>query len=323
MGRVNIWGGLLPEVQAAIAEENRIADETLADLGLSEADPNDAALQRKLYNANRAYWNEGGPTMADRKDLSVGAHGGELPIRIHYPVKDQPLPALVFLHGGGYVLGNLETHDRIMRQLAADSGCAVVGVDYRLAPEVRFPACFDDALTAVEWVAEHGGDHDLDVGRIAIGGDSAGAALSLAAMMHLRDQSRAIIKVGLLYYGAYGLRDSRSRRLYGGVEDGLSPETLAFFKRSLLGPGRPPEDWRLNMLNQSVAGLPPLLIGPVEMDPLRDDSDTLQELCKDSAVPHEYHLFTGVLHGFLHMSRMVGAARTALALGGDFLRRHV
>ena len=225
--------------------------------------------------------------MKQQSDLIIDGPGGALPLRIHYPRADHPLPTLIFLHGGGWVLGNLDTHDRIMRQLAADSGFAIAGVDYRLAPEHRFPAANEDSLAAVEWIAENGADLGLDTARLAIGGDSAGAALSLSTLMTLRDQGRDILNAGLLYYGAFGLRDSRSRRLYGGEEDGLSRENLAFFRKSLLGPGRPPDDWRLNMLDRPVAGLPPLFIGPIEMDPLRDDSDALSELCVDAAVDHQ------------------------------------
>jgi len=323
MARLHIENRLLPEVASALREENRIAAEVLGTLGIAEADPNDADQQRTLYNANRAFWNDGGPSMKEQADLTIDGPGGALPLRIHYPRPERPLPALVFLHGGGWVLGNLDTHDRIMRQLAADSGFAIVGVDYRLAPEHRFPAACEDALAAVEWIAKNGADLGLDTGRLAVGGDSAGAALSLSTLMTLRDQGRDVLNAGLLYYGAFGLRDSRSRRLYGGEEDGLSKENLAFYRKSLIGPGRPPDDWRLNMLDRPVVNLPPLFIAPIEMDPLRDDSDCLSELCVDAAVPHDYHLFKGVLHGFLHMSRMVDAARDALALGADFLNRHV
>lgn len=306
----------------ALAEEERIASTVAAGHGGAPAS-DDVVGQRRLYNANRAFWNEGGPAMADSVDLSIDGAGGDLALRIHYPVEDRPLPALIFLHGGGWVLGNLDTHDRIMRQLAADSGMAVVGVDYRLAPEAPFPCANEDAALAVQWLAENGGNFGLDVAKLAIGGDSAGAALSLGTLHYFKDRHPDLLKAGLLYYGAYGLRDSRSRRLFGGAEDGLSPENLAFFRDCLLAPGAAKPDWRLDLLSRDVAGLPPLFIGPVECDPLRDDSDALSELCVDAGVPHDYQLFKGVLHGFLHMSRMVDTAREALALGGAFLRRHV
>ena len=322
MARVDISSRLSSQIKDALAEEERIAASVAAAVGAKPA-ADDVAGQRRLYNANRAFWNEGGPAMADRVDLTIDGPGGDLPLRIHYPVDDRPLPALIFLHGGGWVLGNLDTHDRIMRQLAADSGMAVVGVDYRLAPEAPFPCANEDAAVAVHWLAENGADLGLDVDRLAIGGDSAGAALSLGTLHIFKEERPNLLKAGLLYYGAYGLRDSRSRRLFGGEEDGLSAENLAFFRDCLMAPGAAKPDWRLNLLSRDVAGMPPLFIGPVECDPLRDDSDALSELCVDAGIPHDYHLFKGVLHGFLHMSRMVDASREALALGGAFLRRHV
>lgn len=322
MARVDITSRLSDQLKEALAEEAKLAAAVVAELGGMPA-ANDVAAQRRLYNANRAFWNEGGPAMADRVDLTIDGPGGDLPLRIHYPVEDRPLPALIFLHGGGWVLGNLDTHDRIMRQLAADSGMAVVGVDYRLAPEAPFPAGNDDAVVAVQWLAENGGSLGLDVDRFAIGGDSAGAALSLGTLHYFKANQPDLLKAGLLYYGAYGLKDSRSRRLFGGAEDGLSAENLAFFRDCLLAPGAAPPDWRMDLLGQDVTGMPPLFIGPVECDPLRDDSDALSELCVDAGVPHDYQLYKGVLHGFLHMSRMVDTAREALAQGGAFLRRHV
>lgn len=306
----------------ALAEEAKIAASVASQHGGAPA-ADDVVAQRRLYNANRAFWNEGGPAMADRVDLTIDGPGGDLALRIHYPVESRPLPTLIFLHGGGWVLGNLDTHDRIMRQLAADSGMAVAGVDYRLAPEAPFPCANEDAVVAVQWLAENGGDLGLDTDRLAIGGDSAGAALSLGTLHIFQNQRPGLLKAGLLYYGAYGLRDSRSRRLFGGVEDGLSAKNLAFFRTCLMAPGAAKPDWRLDLMSRDVTGLPPLFIGPIECDPLRDDSDTLSELCVDAGVPHDYHLFKGVLHGFLHMSRMVDASREALALGGAFLRRHV
>lgn len=315
MARVDIAGRLSPEMQAVIARQAEIVAET----GIVWQ-PGDVGAMRALYDADRAFWNRGGPEMAATVDAVVPGPAGDIPVRIHRPLDDAAAPALVYLHGGGWVVGNLDTHDRIMRQLAHDGGFAVVGVDYRLAPEAKFPAPFEDCFAAVDAIAARAADWRIDGARLAVGGDSAGAHMALAALLRQRDRGDDALKAGLLCYGAYGLRDSRSRRIYGGPEDGLTEDDLAFFLDTLMtDPARQARDPLYNLLAADMAGLPPLFVAAAEIDPLIDDSVALVALLEAAGLDHVYAEYPGVLHGFLHYGRMMAVSRKALADCAAFL----
>ena len=188
---------LAPEMAAAITESQRLYAEIAAARGPIAAD--DLAAQRAAYDHERAFWNALKPDLAAVEAVSLPGPAGAIAGRLYRPSTARPLPALLFFHGGGWVLGNLETHDRIMRLLAGKSGAIVLAVDYRLAPEHKFPACYDDALAALRHVARHGAGWGIDPSRLAIGGDSAGANLSLATCLALGPAERAAVKLQLLY----------------------------------------------------------------------------------------------------------------------------
>jgi len=262
--------------------------------------------------------------MAATEEARVPGPAGAIPLRIHRPSDAPVLPALLYFHGGGWVVGTLDTHDRIMRQLARDSGFAVIGIDYRLAPEAKFPAPFEDCFVAIDGIAGHAGEWGLDADRLAVGGDSAGAHMALASLQRLHARYDARLRAGLLYYGAFGLRDSRSRRLYGGPEDGLTEDDLAFFQNTLMSdPARQVRDPRYNLLGNDMAGLPPVFVAAAEIDPLIDDSLALVALLEAAGIDHVYAEYPGVLHGFLHYGRMMETSLRAIADGAAFLRDKV
>ncbi len=317
MGLIDVRPLLDAEAVEALEASARIAAEH------PSPDPADIRAVRAAYERDRAFWNEGGPQPAHRQDFEIDGGGHPVPIRFYKPSSesDRPLPLLVFLHGGGFILGSLDTHDRIARCLCDASGWAVAQVDYRLAPECKFPGQIEDCLAAVAALRDRAETLGIDPSQIAIGGDSAGANLSLACLVHLRDKGAPGI-AGLLYYGAFGLRDGASRRLYGGPEDGLTPQEMEVYINSYL---RKPEDRldpRYNLIETDLAGLPPLQIHEVTLDPIADDSRALGQVLKSVGVPHEHHLHDGVLHGFLHQGRMVKKARDALGCGAAFLKQH-
>ena len=233
MGLVDIRRRLDPEARAALEASERIADAHPRPV------PTDIPAVRAAYDRDRAFWNEGGPMPRHRLDVEIDRGPHSIPVRLYKPEDDGiPPPVLVFLHGGGFILGGLDSHDRIARHLCVASGWAVAQVDYRLAPECKFPGQIEDCIAAVAALRARAGEFGIDAARLAVGGDSAGAHLALATLIQLRDK-HAPGAAGLLYYGAFGLRDSASRRLYGGVEDGLTEEEMEVYMAAYL---RGPED---------------------------------------------------------------------------------
>jgi len=308
-----------PEMAAALAESQRLYAEIAAERGPIAAD--DLAAQRAAYDHERAFWNALKPDLAAVEALELPAPGGAIAGRLYRPGAARPLPALLYFHGGGWVLGNLDSHDRIMRLLAEKSGAIVIGVDYRLAPEHKFPACYDDALAAIGHVARQGAAWGVDPARLAVGGDSAGANLAVATCLGLAPAARAAVRLQLLYYGAFGLLDSASQRRFSGEGEGLTRADMARYRAWLSRSPGDLQDPRFDNLSADLAGLPPAFIAAAELDPLLDDSRTLAALLGEAGVGNELIVYPGVLHGFLHYSRMVAIAMRALDDGAAALRK--
>ena len=274
---------------------------------------------RRRYRQERRFWNEDRPELPRVVDESIPGPVGSVPIRLYYPSEDRPLPALVFAHGGGWIMGDLDTHDKIMRLLALSAGVVVVGIDYSLSPEQTFPVALEECLALCSALAERCSAWGLDPARLAMAGDSAGANLTLGTLLSLKSSGSDLLKAGLLYYGGFGLEQSDSRRRYGG--DGMSARDLAFYSRCYLGDEADRNDPRWHGLRADLTGLPPSFVAAAELDPLLDDSIALAARLEESGVRHELVVYTGVLHGFLHTSRMVDKAQRAIDDGAAFLRR--
>lgn len=276
---------------------------------------------RKIFEAGHGAWSEPRPPLAEIIDRKIDGPAGPLAIRIYRPDTTPRRPAMLYLHGGGWTFGSIETHDRIMRVLARESGAVVVGVDYRLAPEHPYPAGADDALAALEWLLAGGAGESVDPGRLALGGDSAGANLALAALLSSRAPA---IRTAVLFYGcyvprfdtsshqrngsgAYGLTTTRMR-WYWGNHLGKEPATTT----SLAAPGR-----------ASLEGLPPLYLNAAALDPLLDDTLEFANRLAASGVRYRLDVFPGVVHGFLQMNRDLAPARAALEAAGRHLTDHL
>jgi acetyl esterase len=300
------------EMLAALAESQRLyAGEIL--------DWRNLPAFRAAYERERRFWNREGPSLPEVRDLSIPGPHGPILLRLYCPSRNELLPALLYLHGGGFVLGNLDTHDRIMRILAARSGAAVLGVDYRLAPEHKFPVQLDEIAATLEWLAGHGAELGIDAKRLALGGDSAGAHLSLGTAIAFLGKSPQI-KALLLYYGNFGLIDSMSMRLCANDLDGVKPTDLAFYRDCYLRSPSDHEDPRLDCLSANLAGLPPAYLLALELDTLRDDSLTLAALLGRAGAPCRLTRHDGVLHGYLHYNRVIPKAMQALEEGAAALR---
>ena len=286
--------------------------------------PWDTEAYRRQYNLSRAYWNRNGPVMAQTRDLTIDHEGKSIPCRIHYPKtqNESNLPALIFFHGGGWVVGNLDTHDRIMRELAHRSSHAVLGVDYPLSPETRFPDSYHDALHIAETVLSDGERFSLAPGAVSLGGDSAGAHISLYCALQLRKSSLPSIRALILIYGAFGLLDSASRRLFGDNDVGFSNASMDFYIQALMGDDVDPVTGGYDLLGNDLAGLPPSLITTCSLDLLRDDGVALAELMSRANVVNELVNYDGVLHGYVHMSEQVSDAVDTLERCADWLKVH-
>ncbi len=283
------------------------------------------AAMREAYIKERRFWNEGGPEMLRKEDVSVATRHGAVTARIYQAV-EKPVSTLYFIHGGGFLVGNNDTHDRIMRILAEKTGATVIGVDYTLSPEARHPQPIEEVADVVAYFHAHQAEHGIDASKISFAGDSAGAYLSMASVLWIRDKAVAcgeIVSV-LLYYGLFGLRDGRSRQLYGGTWDWLRPEDLKSYEDAYLADASQIEDPYYCLFNCDLKkAVPPAFVISAEYDPLSDDSVALAQLLK--AYGHEVHFeeYPGVLHAFLHFSRMMPEAMKALEEGAAFLKAHL
>jgi acetyl esterase len=295
-----------PQMLAAI-EINRAAggrDRPVADTPVPEL--------RRLYAAERAGWNAERPEVAEVRDDSVEGPAGPVPVRLYHPRPGTTLTALLYFHGGGWVVGSNDTHDRIMRLLALKSGRAVLGVDYRLAPEAKFPVQIDEALAACRALRARASDWGLAAEAPVLSGDSAGAQIALAAALSLRDVGDVMPGGLALFYGVYGLRDSRARRVFDGSRYGLSGRDIDFYWSQYVRDAADLADPRLDLLSAELAGLPPAFLGVAALDPLLDDNLAMAERLRAAGVPAELRVYPGMLHGFLHYSKLVARAMQAL-----------
>ena len=226
-----------------------------------------------------------------------------------------PLAVLVFFHGGGWVIGDLETHDVLCRQLTAGSGVSVVSVDYCLAPEHKFPAAVDDAWAATRWVVAHAGELAVDASRLAVGGDSAGGNLAAVVALLARGKGAPAIAVQVLIYPVADLVGET--RSYRDFAEGylLTREGMRWFIAHYLTAEAEAVDWRASPLRaQSLAGLPPALIVTAGFDPLRDEGEAYAERLREAGVRVDSVCYGGMIHGFVPMGRLLDTAGRAISL---------
>jgi acetyl esterase len=306
-----------PQVQAVIelvAKSGRPAYHTLS--------PKDA---RQLFLETRPASTPTPPEIGSVKNVVAETPAGAIPLRVYRPagvVATTPLPAYVYFHGGGWVIGDLETHDVLCRQLTAASGASVISVDYRLAPEHKFPAAADDAWAATRWVVAHAGELGLDAGRLAVGGDSAGGNLAAVVALMARDAGAPAIKLQVLIYPVTDvMRETRSYEDFG---EGymLTRDSMHWFIAHYLTSKDDARDWRVSPLRApSLAGLPPALIVTAGNDPLRDEGEMYAGRLRDAGGSVDYVCYGGMIHGFAGMGKLIDTAQRAVSLIGDSLRQ--
>jgi acetyl esterase len=257
------------------------------------------------------------------EDRTVPGPDGAIQVRLYHPDPSRPLPALIYFHGGGFVLCNLETHDRECRALANAAGCAVIAVEYRLAPEHRFPAAPEDGYAATHHVAAHPGEFGIDATRLAVGGDSAGGTLATVVALMARDRGGPPLVFQLLVYPQTDMTledDSASMREFG-RNHFLTLEAMQWFREQYFAR---PEDARhpyASPLLADVTELPPATIMTAECDPLRDQGEAYARKLEAAGVHVELRRYPGAIHLFFNLGGIVDAGRTALADAAAALRR--
>jgi acetyl esterase len=279
------------------------------------------AQARAFYRDRRAFTQPEPPAMAEVREL----HAGEVPLRLYRPAGTQGtdvLPVLVYFHGGGWTIGDLDTHDVLCRQLAQASGAAVVSVDYRLGPEQRFPAAVDDCVAATRWVREQARDLALDASRLAVGGDSAGGNLAAVVCLVLREAGEPLPAFQLLIYPATDMRAVAPSHTSNGQGYLLTRDSIAYYRGHYLADAAQWTDWRASpLLAPDHRGLPPALVLTAGFDPLRDEGLQYANALSAAGVPAQYVCFERQIHGFITMGRLLEEANTAVELCAGALRR--
>jgi len=304
-----------PQAQALI--------DLIAERGLPPTHTLTPPEARTFYRDRRAFSQPAPRPMAEVRDLAAPGPLGDIPLRLYRPAGvASPAPTLVYLHGGGWVIGDLDTHDVLCRQLADEAGCVVVAVDYRMGPEHRFPAAPDDCLAATRWLQAQAATLGLDASRMAVGGDSAGGNLAAVVCLAWRDAAEPLpLKFQLLIYPATDMRATAPSHTSNGQGYMLTSDTIAYFQGHYLSPAER-TDWRASpLLHGQLAGLPPALVLTAGFDPLRDEGRQFADALSAAGSSAQYVCFERQIHGFITMGRVIAEADTAVGLCALALRR--
>jgi acetyl esterase len=284
-----------------------------------------AAAARALYRETRGKLSAAPPEVACVTDLRATGPAGDIPVRLYRPLgssEGEALPVLVYFHGGGWTIGDLDTHDVPCREFANLARCAVVSVDYRLAPEHKFPAAFDDAVAATHWAHAHAGALGIDASRLAVGGDSAGGNLAAAVAIAFRDTwGPRIAMQTLVYPGTDMAADTPSHAAFA---EGymLTRDAILWFKDNYLRGPEDEADWRASPLRAGdLAGLPPAYVITAGFDPLLDEGRTYADRLRAAGVKVTYECFAGMIHGFVTMGGVIAAAHHAIYRASQGLKQ--
>jgi acetyl esterase len=292
-------------VYSAFQQAGRPAYETLT-----------ADEARAFYLQGRVVTNPEPPELKSVAPLAIPAPHGSIPARVYTPVKLRNTgglaPCLVFFHGGGWVIGDLDSHDVVCRKLAHEAELIVISVDYRLAPEHRFPAAVDDAVAATRWIAANAEQLGVDATRLMVGGDSAGGNLAAVVSLAARDGNGPKIVAQVLIYPATDFSMKHPSHAEPETSILLTHSVIRWFSNHYLN-GADITDWRASPARAAtLAGLPPAYVLTAGADPLRDEGDEYAERLKQAGVAVTYRHFPGQFHGFFTMGKLLQQANVAL-----------
>ncbi|MEJ8846957.1 alpha/beta hydrolase [Variovorax rhizosphaerae] len=284
-----------------------------------------AVEARAFYRERRAVTQPEPSAVAEVRELSAPGPAGAIPLRMYRPMGSQPadvLPVLVYYHGGGWVIGDLDTHDVLCRELSNGSGCAVIAVDYRLAPEHRFPAAVDDSWAATRWIRQEAASLGIDASRLAVGGDSAGGNLAAVMSIMARDAGDLPIAFQLLIYPGTDMRRGHASHTTNGKGYLLEADTITYFHDHYITDVAQDLDWRASpLLHKDLSKLPPALVITAGFDPLRDEGLDYADALATAGNRATYVCFERQIHGFITMGKVLDEANAAVALCAAELRR--
>jgi acetyl esterase len=289
----------------AFQEAGRPAYETLS--------PDEA---RGYFQAARVVTNPEPPELQSVTPLSISAPHGLIPARIYTPKMLRRAgglaPVLVFFHGGGWVIGDLDSHDVVCRKLADQGQLIVISVDYRLAPEHKFPAAVDDAIVATKWIADNATSLGIDAARLSVGGDSAGGNLAAVVAIAARDGNGPAISGQVLIYPAIDFAMTHPSHSEPETSILLTHSVIRWFRDHYLNGAADVHDWRASPARaKTLIGLPPAYVLTAGADPLRDEGDEYARSLQEAGVPVTYKHFPGQFHGFFTMGKLLQQADVA------------
>ncbi|MCP3466284.1 alpha/beta hydrolase [Bradyrhizobium sp. CCGUVB23] len=284
-----------------------------------------AAEARADYSQARFATNPEPPELARVEALAIPAPHGTIPARLYVPMKlrqrDGLSPALVFFHGGGWVIGDLDTHDVAARKLAVEGELIVISVDYRLAPEHKFPAAVDDAIAATHWIAANASALGIDASCLCVGGDSAGGNLAAVVAIAARNGNGPAIAGQVLIYPAVDFAMTHASHSEPETSLLLTHSVIRWFRDHYLNGTADTHDWRASPARApTLVGLPPAYVLTAGGDPLRDEGDDYAQRLKVAGVPVTYRHFPGQFHGFFTMGKLLPQADVAAKEIGAWLR---
>jgi acetyl esterase len=279
--------------------------------------------QRQIYSAWCRDWSGARPADIAVADLLISAAQADIPVRLYRPrQRTGRLPVILYLHGGGWILGDCDSHDQVTAGMAAATQCAVLSVDYRLAPEHRFPAAFDDSYAALSWLAEAADALNLDRDRLAVAGDSAGGALAAGIALASRDRGGPAIRFqALIYPGLRLQRPASAASVVGEASPGLSADAMSAYAAAYLAtPSDACNPYAAPLNAERFDGLPPAFVAAAWHDVLREDSEIYVQRLQQAGIPVRYRCAAGLPHTYLRTIHFCDAARTEFLAVCDALK---
>ncbi len=310
------WSHLDPQLASVIAAVFTRWGDDPPVYELSPAEARQALLKLQLF------WSAGAPAIGHVEERTVAGASGPIRVRLYDPGVPAPAPTVVFLHGGGWVLCDIDLYDGVARQIASRAGIRCLSVDYGLAPEHSFPVPVHDCVAAVRWAATEGRALGIDPQRLAIAGDSAGANLALATCLVLRDRGEPLLQGAALIYGAFSDdTDTPSQRACGDGSYLVSTAEMRWYWSFYAPDPATRKDPLATPVRADLTGLPPLYVAAAEFDPLRSDSEDLVAKLMASGAPAEFRLWPRMTHACLNLVGWVDAVKPEVDRVCDFLRR--